>query len=547
MISQFLFLKKYDYRKLLFLILPIILLILEFCYGKAIGYFFLKCVDPEYAYLFNGLILADLHPDVSYVDHPGTPFQCIIAIVIWIVKLFRPSADMISDVLKNPEIYIRATIYVINFLGASMLAILGLFTFRKTGNIYLALLVQLIPFVHNLGIEPLARLIPESLMLPLICLWMIVFIRMAADQDRNLKMNKYSLTLGILFGLSVATKLTFLPFVVFPLFIVTGWKNKLRFSLISVMAFFVFAFPILYKYNSFYTWVSNLIFHTGKYGSGDPGIINRQEFLMHFKLLIVDMPFLVISVLILTLAGAIHLFKTVRKNATDMFYSNASIGLVLLVILQFVISAKQFSFHYMVPSILLTIPLIILSFIMLRRVFASRNFRGGIFLTFSGITIYFISVFIPDVRIRLKEMNDQKMIRMESFMQLKQFESAGPMILSASYYGCSSEKYALIFGLQMCGGKYAPRLYEKMKIIYPQTYMYFPWGKAFYAGNIQVQPSEFLNSGDIYDLFIADYTKERLEEILNQLNSSSQNIHWSAREIYTIPATNEALFELRSM
>lgn len=545
MTSQFLFSKKSDYRKILFLIVPIILLTLGYGYLNSTGYFFLKCVDPEYAYLFNGLILADMHPDVPYVDHPGTLLQCIIAMVIWMVKLFRPSGDMISDVIKNPEVYIHATIQVINFLGASILALLGLFTFKKTGNIYLAFLVQLIPFVHRLGMEPLARLIPESLMLPLTCYWMIVFIWMAADPDRILRMKKYSMVLGILFGLSVANKLTYLPFMVLPLFILTGWQNKLRFSVTSIIAFFVFAFPILFKYKSFYTWVRNIIFHTGKYGSGDKGIINSHEFWEHIKLLIDNMPFLVMSVLILALAGVVHFIKTRRKDGTDRFYSNAAIGLLLLVILQFIFTAKQFSYHYMLPSILLTFPMIILSFIMMRRVFLSRNATVGLTLIFAVIFSYVFSVFIPEVRIQLKQMYANKNSRMESFMQLKKSGSARPLIVSASYYGCSAVEYALTFGLHM-SGKYGPGIYEKMKIIYPSVYLYYPWGKVFYAGNYQILPATFMNPGNTCNLFIADYTKERLDEILTLLNSADKDVQWSAREVYSIPVTNEALFELRS-
>ena len=75
------------------------------------GFYFLKCVDPEYAYLFNGAIMADLKPDIFYVDHPGTPLVVLIAVVMRVVHVFRGGEDMLTDFIKNPEIYLRTALY----------------------------------------------------------------------------------------------------------------------------------------------------------------------------------------------------------------------------------------------------------------------------------------------------------------------------------------------------------------------------------------------------------------------------------------------------
>ena len=63
------------------LILPLVILATGLLHIQYTGLFFLRSVDPEYAYLFNGLILAHFHPDIQYTGHPGIPVQCMVAMV----------------------------------------------------------------------------------------------------------------------------------------------------------------------------------------------------------------------------------------------------------------------------------------------------------------------------------------------------------------------------------------------------------------------------------------------------------------------------------
>jgi hypothetical protein len=536
--------KKSTLQIVYLLVFPILLFTTGILYLNSTGLFFLKGVDPEYAYLFNGLLLADMKPDVDYVYHPGTPMLCVIATVIRLLHIFRPGEDVITDVIRNPETYIRTTIYAVSLLGSIMLFFLGSFTLRKTRNMLLALLIQLVPFTHNLSLEPLGRLIPESLMLSLICLWLMMLIRIVTDPDPVKNGIIHSLALGAIFGLSLANKLTFLPYVLIPLFILPGWKQKIRFTGTAILSFFVFAFPVLFKHQSFYNWVKNIIIHTGNYGSGDKGIVHLGEFTNHLTLLIHNTPWLWISWILLIMALLLYIIKTKKGINRVSWKIRLSAATIILVILQFIISAKQFAYHYMLPSILLTIPMIILSYSMVGTVLPTFTSRRTINLAMVVMIMLVLVNIIPRVNGQLHQMTANTRSKTDAYLQYAEFRPAGPIIISASYYGCSAVEYALMFGLHE-SGKYSPYLFEKIQAFYPSTYLYLPWGKVFFEGKNEIQPTAFIKPDKEYNLYIADFSEDRLEEIITRMRQDTSINQYSISPVYVDSIQHEAMFRVR--
>ena len=71
-------------------------------------------IDPDYVYLLNGLNAYNGHfQDIIHVDHPGTPLQLLIGLILPIIAFFRNAPDVASDVLLHPNTYIK-TIIVFN-------------------------------------------------------------------------------------------------------------------------------------------------------------------------------------------------------------------------------------------------------------------------------------------------------------------------------------------------------------------------------------------------------------------------------------------------
>jgi hypothetical protein len=137
------------------------------------------------------------------------------------------------------------------------------------------------------------------------------------------------------------------------------------------------------------------------------------------------------------------------------------------------------------------------------------------------------------------------MIRTDAYLQFKRSLKQGPLIISASYYGCSAVEYALTFGLHE-SGKYGDYLFGKIKTIHPSTYLYYPWGKVFYEGNKEILPSAFILPGKEYNLFIADYSVERYEEVMHALKENGDSLCFHITKIAYQASTAEALYLLKT-
>jgi hypothetical protein len=253
-------------------------------------------------------------------------------------------------------------------------------------------------------------------------------------------------------------------------------------------------------------------------------------------------PYLLVSLIILIVSLILYLFVRKEGIRREPLKIKLAIAAILVVIFNYLITAKHFAFHYMLPSILLTVPIIVLAGSMLGQIFPPlfQRMKTGIILL--GILI--LVNIIPRSYRQLSLREDRRKILKESWLIYKEHRSQGPLIICPSYYGCSAVEYALTFGIHM-SGKYGPYIYEKMNRLYPSTYLYFPWGKVFYAGRNEISPSVFLREGTSYMLYIAEYSKEKLDEITGVINQNKKGMHWIAIKIYQTEQSNEALFQLQ--
>jgi hypothetical protein len=487
----------------------------------------------------NGLLLAGLHPDIPYVYHPGTPMMCLIAIVIRVVHLFRPGAGMVADVMANPELYIRASVITANWIAATAVAFLGWVAFRRTKRILPAILFQAIPFAHTLSLEPLSRLIPEALMTAVVSLWLIWLLCQYTESENTTGGKRVSLVFGALYGLSVAVKLTFLPYVVIPLLVLRKWKDRFRFAWSSVVSFFLFAFPILFHHNYFVKWVKNIIIHTGKYGSGDKGVINVADFAGNIQLLIDNNRFLLIALSLLLVALVI--FRVGHRPMSSLMQFRFRLGLAFLLTagLEFIMAAKQFSYHYMLPAILLTVPAILLAGDLIS---ARLKYRVTLAVPLTLIFLFGVAIKLaPQVREQLHHMQQVNNRRAEAVHRFMALRTEAPTIVVCSYYGCSAVEYALSFGLHE-SGKYGERLTASMKKIHPDTYLYFPWNETFYYGKREIKPDEIVAQGE-FNLLVAGYTEELTGKVSSTLVPDPQG--WKLEKVYTDSTVSEALFRLQ--
>jgi len=175
-------------------ILPVILFLTGLHYRHQLIVYHISTVDPEYAYLYNGLNIARLNFHLGHIDHPGTPVQMTVAFTIRVVHLFSGQGLLSDDVMKNPEKYLLASNLVLIILITVALFVLGYFVERITKNLALSFLIQLSPFSSYIVMVALGRVTPEPMLLVAVILLIAMsFIYLYSNNEQ--KQTKHTLFL----------------------------------------------------------------------------------------------------------------------------------------------------------------------------------------------------------------------------------------------------------------------------------------------------------------------------------------------------------------
>lgn len=484
-----------------------------------------------------------MNPDLNCVGHPGTPIQVLIALISWLVYFVRQGESLLNDMLQNPESYIQISLYSIHLLNVVALFYLGKYAFRYTNSYVVALTLQLMPFMHTVVLECTGRLIPELIMPAIVSCWLIVLLKLIYEGE-NVDHKKYTLIFSLLFGFSFANKLTFLPFFLIPIIILPTWQYRLKFTFYSLFAFSIFAFPVLFNLRKFVRWVTGVFVHKGIYGSGDRGVIDGEVFIRNLKVLLTQTEMLIIPFSILLLLAIAFIIKQPKEKPVRQMPIRIFLALSAALLLQYMISAKHYALYYMTPSLLLSSFIIFLIFVFLGLLFPNAEKKKVITLILTVFCLGFVIYKVPQVVHGLKKRMIATQIKMKSYEQVSHLLYNSPKIICPYYYGCSSIEYALTFGLHE-SGRHSSFVYNEMKKLHPATYMYFPWGKVFYEGRNVVDPASFINTGQTYTLYIADYNPGRLEEILSSVRKSTTSYDLVVEELIQLPETAESVFSLR--
>ncbi|HEX2396433.1 MAG TPA: hypothetical protein VHI78_13885 [Bacteroidales bacterium] len=521
------------------LLIPLIFLFTSFVY-VFFGGVYLYGVDPEFNYLFNGISLAHLKLHLNAVGHPGTPIQILIAIVAQIVHLFRPGQSIWDDVMLHPEFYIKSTIYTANVVNALFLLILGYKTYKYTKSMITAMVLQISPFAFLMTLEISFRLMPELIMISLISCWIILLVKMIYEPPEQRNIKKYSLLFGILFGISLADKLTFITFFFLPMFLLPGILSKIRYSLISIISFALFAFPAMLNFHKFSGWVTDIFIHKGPYGTGAEGVVDWQVFFANLSILLKNTLQLWIPLLI-TLILAFFSIRDARKDLRVRL----AFGIATTVILHYAITSKHYAFYYFTPSLLFTVFLAFLSCLLIGRIFPQvekKKFPEYLLIIFTLVLI--INV-LPKLNRQMSGLqNRNKSIKSAMHKFEPYLSSKEPKIVCAYYYGGASIEYSLLFGL-LESGKYKRELNMEFQKHYPSTIIYLPWADSFYDGVNTSDPDNFLVPDTRYILYIADYSQELLNKLLARLNTDKLLYKQEIDLIEKSDETREAIYSFK--
>jgi hypothetical protein len=300
----------------------------------------------------NALCICD-GQSVGHIDNPGTTLIQIGAGTMGVMHLFaNPKNETIAEqVLKNPNEYIEGIRKVLVVLNTMLLLFLGWVVFRKTKTVWLALLFQVSTFLSIYILEvSWAKLSPEPLLFCITGIYIILIFFFYHEQEKNRW--GYVILFALIIGAGLATKATFLPLVILPLFIIPTFKKKIFYLLGIVPSFVLFTIPIIPQYGRMFLWFRDMITHAGIYGHGEKGIIDTKTYLPNIQSILTYFPGFTIVLLFSILTLFVGYFSGKRKAVSeDLKFLT---GILVTFVAGILLVAKHYGGnHYLIPVVLL--------------------------------------------------------------------------------------------------------------------------------------------------------------------------------------------------
>ena len=361
---------------MVFLIIPLLLLVTVIQLRESWGsYYFTHNADPAYLYLINSLNIATFHP-VQQVDNPGTTIQLLGGATVKVISLFRGVKDIEADVFTRPDYYLTTINRVLFSINLIAIAFLGFFAYRMTGNIWVSLLLQGAPFASYLTIKSMLMVSPETMSVFTGVLFIMLIVWAATKRSNELTPGLFALFSALVIAFGLATKITFVPFILLPLVLLRENRWRAYYLILSVVIFHIFLIPAYAHYDFFLHWIKILFLHTENYGQGTTEIIDvSAAFINLIKLLVLEHTFFIVLSFSISLLVFIFLNKDLRSDLRDDNHVRILFAMVVTIVLHTLFVTKHYNPRYMIPSLTLLTTIIYISVLVFRRIKVLYSFN----------------------------------------------------------------------------------------------------------------------------------------------------------------------------
>ena len=438
--------------------------------------------DPSYAYLFNGLLLlAQQVP--HHIDHPGTPLQTLIAVLVYLqwlyLKLFNTiNPDVVAAAMAEPERYLLLISRVLLILNVSALLFLGKRLYQSTGSIFLTLFCQSSLLTYGVFGTKLLYPAPEALVSCLsLCMLAVLSPLIFQNSVDHKKQTKIALATGLIFGIGFAVKLTFLPLLGLFLLLQT-WRYRMMACVAALLGWLLGIFPIIAKLPGLVNWAYNMLTHTGKYGAGTKGLFDYSQLAANFVGLFKAFPFFYMTVVIfaiyllffLTRLVVVQRSKTLKRSESSFLGSRArvfkTIAILLMVcVAQTLIVLKHFGQHYMIPAL----PIAFIGSALLLKFFFERRPQLQVGLKTvlaAGMAILVVQAnYSAFATLRAERIQHNRSV---VILQNELARHSNPLVIGS--YGCYLPQCGVLFGIE-----YAPAIDKKVGPFLANFYGFNVW------------------------------------------------------------------------
>ena len=431
------------------LVLPIILGVLLYQAKIAQGPFHIfHHSDPSYVYLFNSVNLNYGYVP-GHIDHPGTILQYLGAVVIRLTYwVSGTKTTIIEDVVAQPEKYLSIlsnVIIVFNVLAFFAIALLADRCFKK---VWIGIYLQLIPlFFVDISVFYIYKIMAESMLWIFATYLAFLCIIFWFKKTEATNQNKYIFALSLVVALGITTKLTFIPFAIIPLFLIQNNRKKGYYVLITVLLFILMALPALFSYKYIFDWISNLLIHSGHYGTGKADVVlSANAFLAD---LTTTISYLLFPIIMVVISGVIWLFKYQKLRQNNILLNKKILLFFLCFFLMLIVNsslvAKHYDPRYLSIIICFSFGILPVFYLFLQEVFKDKlviqRLINSLCIIFMIVGVLYSTHTFND-NIVILEQNKQKRTELNNKI-LKAKEDKAIVIY---YYANSSPMFALAFG-----------------------------------------------------------------------------------------------------
>lgn len=471
-------------RLLVLAVVPALLLLAASVHISVRGPFALiKNSDPSYVYLANGLLLLEgIRP--FHTDHPGTPVQILGAATLALKNFPASATEVVQETLAHPEAALATIQWVLVALALIGLLGLGVAVDRRSGSLPVALAVQASVFAVPAWLNSYNWVSPEPMLIGLV----LIYSALLVWRDAQFATQRTSMTrliwVGIVAGIALATKLTFLPLCLLGLFPWPGVRQAVVFVCTVVVTAFLCLLPVVGAFPRMGNWIASLMSHTGRYGGGAQGFIDPAHFLNDVRAILSLAPIWPWLWLISLLFGATVAWYS-RTHATRRLFS-WGVGVVTVQITTVLMIAKHPGSQYLYPA-LITTPLLFAVMFLTAFSLPTRRLRTmGLF-----VPACLLAVVLPRGFSQLQSQYEAAAKTTEhytTFLGRAQTLAAGSRWVDC--FGSSTSTYALYFA-----NEWAYRRYSTVLTATHPGYLLYNSNNSGYYGFREQVPEESVFQG----------------------------------------------------
>ncbi len=500
-----------NYYKYFLYVIPVLYLLMGFYFRLIFGDLSLRSVDPEYVHFISALCVSTGKFSEANIDHPGSVLQLLLALVFRVVYFFRANGlPYFQDVISHSDLYLAVGNLIITVVISSAMLLAGKAVIKITNSLSYAMVIQTSPLLINVWYDIIGRIYPELLFVVPVFILQVLLLREIYSRDKAYKYKIPLYAFAIAFGMSL--KMTFLPFLVLPLFLIDGRWNKLRYLLYSIIFFFLLSLPVAFQLNKFRNWMEGIFIHSGAYEGGSKNIIDFGLFDKNFKTLVSSERDFFYAIILFLVMFLILVITRKSKKA----FTRISFGLAIVFLGLIFIVSKQYAIRYFLPA-LLFFPFVL---ILIKEMFQSLFGNKTINILLSIVLVVFIGYKlwqeVPYMRIVSKSISGQMAARIETRAVAETLKKNSYKIIVSQDYGCPFHEYAIMYSFAV-GGKNWPHYKEKLNKLYPDTYQYFTWDNSIRYWGKAFNPNTIIASGKPVYLYLQKNNADLYDRTIRKL------------------------------